>query len=86
MARTQMSLCTLTFIVWGRRERLGKRDKDCPGVTATLGWSHTWQHMQSLSLLRNVGLWWFGMAAGALAGPRRNHGAQGKQKSRDGEN
>lgn len=63
MARTQMSLCTLTFIVWGRRERLGKRDKDCPGVTATLGWSHTWQHMQSLSLLRNVGLWWFGMAA-----------------------
>lgn len=46
MARTQMSLCTLTFIVWGRRERLGKRDKDCPGVTATLGWSHTCQHMQ----------------------------------------
>lgn len=48
MAKTQTSLCTLTFIVWGRRERLGKRDKDCPGVTATLGWSHTWQHMQGV--------------------------------------
>lgn len=49
MARNQMSLCTLTFIVWGRRELLRKRDKDCqqrPGLTPILGLSCACQRMQ----------------------------------------
>lgn len=49
MARNQMSLCTLTFIVWGRRELLRKRDKDCqqrPGLTPTPGLFHTCQRVQ----------------------------------------
>lgn len=49
MARNQMSLCTLTFIVWGRRELLRKRDKDCqqhPGLTPMLGLSRVCQRVQ----------------------------------------
>lgn len=44
-----MSLCTLTSIVWGRRELLRKRDKDCqqrPGLTPTPGLSRACQHVQ----------------------------------------
>lgn len=58
MARTQMSFCTLTFIVWGRRELLTKRDKNSqqrPGVAPTLGLSRACQRVQRACLCSAAG-------------------------------
>jgi len=59
MARNQMSLCTLTFIVWGRREILRKRDKDCQqclGFDTDAGFEpRVPAHAASLSVLSSRG-------------------------------